>query len=69
MNMKKKPSLQHQEKEVMEEPYGVHLLSSGYERTCPKCEELNTEIGITKTVKCSNCGEEFEVSGADHVYE
>ena len=53
----------------MENTNNVYLLSAGYEWTCPICEELNKEIEITKSVKCSSCGKEFEVAGADHVYE
>lgn len=46
----------------------VDLIASGYEWTCPKCDTLNREIAIKETVKCANCGEEFEVGEVDHAY-
>lgn len=47
----------------------VDLIASGYEWTCPKCDALNKEIEITETVKCSECGIEFEIGDVNHAYK
>ena len=47
----------------------VFLISSGYEWTCPHCDELNTEIEITETVECPHCKNQYRVEDADHAWE
>lgn len=46
----------------------VDLIASGYEWTCPNCDDLNKEIGIAETVTCNNCNAAFEVAQTDHAY-
>lgn len=47
----------------------VVLISAGYEWTCLHCETMNTEIEITDTVECQQCGARFAVAHADHAHE
>ena len=44
----------------------VEVIASGYEWTCPNCEHFNSEIEVTETVTCSDCGEVFEVNEYHH---
>ncbi len=48
------------------EEESVDLISSGYEWTCPHCDQLNREIEITETVKCSKCDKVYSVFDAYH---
>ena len=44
----------------------VQLLASGYEWTCPFCNDLQEEIEANDTVVCSECNKEFEVIELHH---
>ena len=46
----------------------VVLIASGYEWTCPECDELNHEIEIENQVSCKNCNVVFEVTECEHAY-
>jgi uncharacterized protein (DUF983 family) len=46
----------------------VELIASGYEWTCPECEELKTEIEIKETVECKECGKQFSVADYYHCF-
>ena len=56
------------ENPIIEEEDSVYLIASGYEWECPHCAALNKEIEIHKTVKCLECGKEFEVDNADNAW-
>jgi uncharacterized protein (DUF983 family) len=46
----------------------VDIIASGYEWTCPDCEELNKEICYTKIVTCK-CGKSYYTDDPDHAKE
>lgn len=52
----------------------VQMVASGYEWTCPECEEDNTETGIPvigtaqADLRCQGCGATFKFGGANHHY-
>jgi len=47
----------------------VDIIASGYEWICPECGRFNTEIEITETVICEECGTEFETNPPEHAYK
>jgi hypothetical protein len=47
----------------------VELISAGYEWNCPACEQLNTTIEITTTVKCRVYQREYMVDNYEHAYQ
>jgi hypothetical protein len=46
----------------------VDMIAGGYEWTCPHCEALNAEIGITEMVKCPHCHRQFHIGDYYHAY-
>ncbi len=44
----------------------VELIASGYEWTCPACDELNSLIETTESVTCKECGRDFKVDSYAH---
>lgn len=57
----------HDEKEEAEEcDHSVDIIASGYEWTCPNCEELNKEIEWTEKVICKKCKKEYNANEPDH---
>ena len=58
------------EDEIAEKPRQldeVDCVASGYEWTCPDCEEINHVIAWTyEPQKCSNCGKEVRLSFPEH---
>ena len=47
----------------------VDLIPSGYEWTCPNCDDLNQQDAITHQVICKSCGKLFKTMIADPVFE
>ena len=47
----------------------IELIASGYEWTCPRCDEFNEEIEVKEEVCCRKCGKEFEVLDHYHAYK
>jgi uncharacterized protein (DUF983 family) len=47
----------------------VDLIASGYEWTCPNCDELNHEIEITETVCCKDCKQKYSTGETHHAYD
>jgi len=45
---------------------GVYLIASGYEWMCEDCDIMNTEIEVTKTVKCRRCNKVYLVEDSEH---
>jgi len=46
----------------------VEVIASGYEWTCPECDELNKEIEYRGVYTCQNCGREVEADSPEHAY-
>ncbi len=44
----------------------VDMVASGYEWTCPACDEPNHEIETKTSVTCPNCGSRFKVDAIEH---
>lgn len=44
----------------------VDVIASGYEWTCPECENLNHVIEYTETVMCEICGKSFSANYPEH---
>lgn len=46
----------------------VELIASGYEWTCPHCDNLNREIELNEEVECEECGRTFSTGEAHHAF-
>lgn len=44
----------------------VYLIASGYEWACEKCDIINTEIEVTKAVRCRCCNKVYRVKDYEH---
>lgn len=47
-------------------PTEVTMIASGYEWTCPTCDQLNHEIEVVGKVQCRYCGASYEVTESIH---
>lgn len=47
----------------------VDVIASGYEWTCPICENLNNVIAFKNKVVCQECERTFEASCPEHAYD
>jgi hypothetical protein len=47
----------------------VELIASGYEWTCPRCEDFQREIEAKAKVTCGKCNTEFATDAPQQAYE
>ena len=56
------------EEMIQKEKATVDLIASGYEWTCPHCNQLNHEMEIVEQVTCEGCEARFDTNPAEHAY-
>jgi uncharacterized protein (DUF983 family) len=47
----------------------VDIIASGYDWTCPNCDDWQSTIEVTDTVTCQECGNTYPVNDHHHAYK